>query len=153
MIPAANSIPDLIPLVLFFNPMNTIRIVTVLTIGCISSYIIYKISKLDSNRNSAGSYSEESQSLLEILYKLSQETAKKEGIVHRSITCNHCSISPIRGIRFKCSNCVDFDLCEQCENLCVHDPLHLVLKIRVPVAPLSNPRSSLLPLFYPGTIV
>jgi hypothetical protein len=73
-----------------------------------------------------------------------------EGYVHRGITCNHCNSSPIRGTRYKCANCVDFDLCEGCEALQPHKRTHVFLKIRVPVPPLANPRSALVPILYPG---
>jgi hypothetical protein len=31
-----------------------------------------------------------------------------------------------------------------------HDPTHVLLKIRIPIPPLANPRDSLLPILYPG---
>ncbi|KAF1797734.1 hypothetical protein FB192DRAFT_1289722 [Mucor lusitanicus] len=66
------------------------------------------------------------------------------------ITCNKCNMSPIRGVRYKCANCVDFDLCEMCEGANSHVNTHVFLKIRIPIPPLANPRSALLPAFYPG---
>lgn len=66
------------------------------------------------------------------------------------ITCNKCRVTPIRGIRYKCANCVDFDLCELCESANCHLTTHVFLKIRIPIPPLANPRSALLPAFYPG---
>eukprot|EP00127_Corallochytrium_limacisporum_P004594 Clim_evm8s169 gene=Clim_evmTU8s169 len=94
-----------------------------------------------------------SNNLMALLYRIAEDQARKEGVVHRGITCNLCSASPIRGIRYKCSNCVDFDLCEACEAEAPehHVPTHLFLKIRIPIPPLANPRSSLLNVFYPGT--
>lgn len=59
-------------------------------------------------------------------------------------------MSPIRGVRYKCANCVDFDLCEMCEGANSHINTHVFLKIRIPIPPLANPRSALLPAFYPG---
>ncbi|CAO0797914.1 unnamed protein product [Mucor circinelloides] len=59
-------------------------------------------------------------------------------------------MSPIRGVRYKCANCVDFDLCEMCEGANSHVNTHVFLKIRIPIPPLANPRSALLPAFYPG---
>lgn len=59
-------------------------------------------------------------------------------------------MTPIRGIRYKCANCVDFDLCELCESANCHLTTHVFLKIRIPIPPLANPRSALLPAFYPG---
>jgi len=34
--------------------------------------------------------------------------------IHRDVTCDHCYVSPIRGHRYKCRVCKDFDLCQQC---------------------------------------
>ncbi|ORZ33782.1 hypothetical protein BCR44DRAFT_1415683 [Catenaria anguillulae PL171] len=92
----------------------------------------------------------ESQNLLNLLYSIAEDQARKEGYVHRGITCNHCGSSPIRGTRFKCSNCVDFDVCENCEAQEVHNKTHVFLKIRIPIPPLANPRTALLNPFYPG---
>ena len=47
-----------------------------------------------------------------LLYYIAQETAKNEGYIHRGITCNSCSAENIRGIRYHCANCADYDLCE-----------------------------------------
>jgi hypothetical protein len=30
------------------------------------------------------------------------------------IICNHCRTRNIRGVRYKCTYCVDMDLCESC---------------------------------------
>eukprot|EP00123_Amoebidium_parasiticum_P013923 comp22224_c0_seq1/m.32758 comp22224_c0_seq1/g.32758 ORF comp22224_c0_seq1/g.32758 comp22224_c0_seq1/m.32758 type:complete len:531 (-) comp22224_c0_seq1:151-1743(-) len=92
----------------------------------------------------------ESQNLLNLLYTIAEDQARKEGYVHRGLTCNSCQTTPIRGVRYKCANCVDFDLCETCEAQARHDKTHVLLKIRIPIPPLANPRSALLPVFYPG---
>ncbi|KAH6577962.1 hypothetical protein BASA62_000559 [Batrachochytrium salamandrivorans] len=94
---------------------------------------------------------QESKSLLQLLYSIAEDQARKEGYIHRSITCNHCGVSPVRGFRFKCANCVDFDICEICESLDVHVKTHVFIKIRIPIPPLANVRSSLFHPFYPGT--
>ncbi|XP_005090579.1 uncharacterized protein LOC101855228 [Aplysia californica] len=53
-------------------------------------------------------------------------------ILHKGITCDHCDLE-IVGVRYKCGNCADFDLCEKCENSeFVHDPTHVFLKLRKP---------------------
>jgi len=62
-----------------------------------------------------GESATESQHLLNLLYSIAEDQARKEGYVHRGICCNHCNITPIRGLRFKCANCVDYDLCEVCK--------------------------------------
>ncbi|KAI8372847.1 uncharacterized protein BYT42DRAFT_616052 [Radiomyces spectabilis] len=93
---------------------------------------------------------DDSKNLLNLLYAISDNQSRKEGFIHRGITCNKCSVSPIRGVRYKCANCVDFDLCEMCEGGNSHANTHVFLKIRIPIPPLANPRSALLPSFYPG---
>ncbi|KAI8331837.1 hypothetical protein BC941DRAFT_150290 [Chlamydoabsidia padenii] len=93
----------------------------------------------------------DNKNLLQLLHAISENQARKEGYIHRGITCNKCAVSPIRGIRYKCANCVDFDLCDMCESSShQHTQTHVFLKIRIPIPPLANPRSALLPPFYPG---
>jgi next-to-BRCA1 protein 1 len=51
---------------------------------------------------------------------------------HYGVVCDNCD-QTIVGARFKCGNCEDFDLCEQCENIeGIHDPDHVFIKIRRP---------------------
>jgi len=47
------------------------------------------------------------------------------------VQCNACGVVPIRGARFKCTVCHDFDLCDTCEQKGDHD--HPLLKMRRPV--------------------
>ncbi|KAI9478788.1 MAG: hypothetical protein EXX96DRAFT_572300 [Benjaminiella poitrasii] len=93
---------------------------------------------------------DDNRNLLNLLHAISENQSRKEGFIHRGITCNKCNMSPIRGVRYKCANCVDFDLCEMCEGANSHANTHVFLKIRIPIPPLANPRSALLPTFYPG---
>ncbi|KAJ3100281.1 hypothetical protein HDU97_002372 [Phlyctochytrium planicorne] len=106
----------------------------------------------DEDAETAG-YNEESRNLLDLLYSIAEDQARKDGYVHRSITCNHCGTAPVRGFRFKCAHCVDYDLCETCEAADVHPRTHIFLKIRIPFPPHANPRSSQLPIFYPGKAI
>lgn len=55
------------------------------------------------------------QVLQRTLYHIAEDRARHEGVVHRGITCNSCDEKPIRGVRWHCANCVDFDLCSSCE--------------------------------------
>ena len=91
----------------------------------------------------------EGQSLLNLLYHIAEDQAKREGYVHRGVTCNSCSMIPIRGIRYRCANCIDFDLCEQCEAMQIHPKTHLFYKVRIPAPFLGNPRQAQ-PVWYPG---
>lgn len=93
--------------------------------------------------------SKKGQSLLGLIYTIAEEQAKKEGYVHRGVTCNGCNTIPIRGIRYRCANCVDYDICEQCEALQMHPRTHLFYKVRIPAPFLGNPRQPQ-PVWYPG---
>lgn len=50
----------------------------------------------------------EGQRLAELVYELAKEKSRQEGIAHRGTYCDGCNITPIRGIRYHCSNCPDF---------------------------------------------
>jgi len=39
--------------------------------------------------------------------------------------------------RYKCMNCLEVVLCELCESKCVHNPIHLLVKLRIPTDQLS----------------
>ncbi|KAH0537180.1 hypothetical protein FGG08_006005 [Glutinoglossum americanum] len=96
-----------------------------------------------------GPSSREGQSLLNLLYHIAEDQARREGYVHRGVTCNSCGSLPIRGIRYRCANCIDFDLCETCEAMQVHPKTHLFYKVRIPAPFLGNPRQAQ-PVWYPG---
>jgi len=49
-------------------------------------------------------------------------------IIHYGVRCDACNISPIKGNRFKCAVCGNFDLCGQCESFHKHDPNHPLIK-------------------------
>ena len=89
------------------------------------------------------------QTVLGLIYHIAEEQARKEGYVHRGVTCNGCSALPIRGIRYRCTNCADFDLCELCESQHIHDRTHLFYKVRIPAPFLGNPRQPQA-VWYPG---
>ncbi len=89
------------------------------------------------------------QRLLNLLYHIAEDQARKDGNLHRGVTCNSCNMMPIRGVRYRCANCFDFDLCEICEGMAVHPRNHLFYKIRVPAPFLANPKH-IQPVWYPG---
>ena len=54
-------------------------------------------------------------------------------IIHHNITCNNCGMENIKGIRFRCLQCQNFNLCNNCEQNCEHSPDHILIKIRKPL--------------------
>ena len=40
--------------------------------------------------------------------------------IHHGISCNGCGANPISGVRFKCQECYEFDVCERCFARCIH---------------------------------
>lgn len=56
-------------------------------------------------------------------------------VVHHGIECDGCGVSPIRGPRFKCQVCPDYDLCQACEAKGLHPSNHPMLKMKVPQPP------------------
>ena len=53
-------------------------------------------------------------------------------IIHKGIKCNKCGKNNLEGIRYKCAQCSDFNLCETCENNYNHNIKHIMVKIRYP---------------------
>ena len=41
--------------------------------------------------------------------------------VHYAITCDQCDVGPICGRRYKCSECLDYDLCGECKDKGFHN--------------------------------
>lgn len=82
---------------------------------------------------------EPSQGLRGLLYYIAEEDAKRKAYEHRGITCEECGELPIRGVRWHCLNCPDFDLCSTCEMHTVHPKTHVLAKIRIPLPVLSQP--------------
>lgn len=86
--------------------------------------------------------------IVNLLFRVSEDNARRTGCVHRGCQCNSCGMVPIRGIRYRCANCADFDLCETCESQGVHTKTHVFYKIRVPAPPF-GPRQ-MQPVWYTG---
>ncbi len=51
--------------------------------------------------------------------------------VHYRVACDMCSMHPIVGVRYKCTVCVDYDLCEKCEESNWKNHNHPMIKYRV----------------------
>lgn len=86
--------------------------------------------------------------IVNLLFRVSEDSARRSGCVHRGCQCNWCGQVPIRGTRYRCANCADFDLCEVCESQNVHYKTHIFYKVRVPAPPF-GPRH-MQPVWYTG---
>lgn len=62
------------------------------------------------------------------------EIKEKQLVTHYGVTCDGCSVSPIVGIRYKCTVCHDFDYCETCEEKNSETHNHSFIKIKNPQA-------------------
>ncbi|TPX08417.1 uncharacterized protein E0L32_010147 [Thyridium curvatum] len=88
------------------------------------------------------------QNIVSLLFRVSEDNARRNAYVHRGCACNACGIVPIRGIRYRCANCADFDLCETCESQGLHIKTHIFYKVKIPAPPF-GPRQ-MQPVWYPG---
>ena len=73
-----------------------------------SNALIEKISK------SNNSFKDEDEILLKEFKKEQEEQNVSYGLIHFNILCDGCKMNPIRGNRYKCKCCPDFDFCENC---------------------------------------
>ncbi|KAF8931717.1 hypothetical protein BGZ58_007460 [Dissophora ornata] len=78
-----------------------------------------------------------------------QVKVKVDQTPHYNVVCDGCN-SDIYGVRYHCGNCADYDLCGNCEALPepVHDPSHIFLKIRKPIAARMAATTPVLPNMY-----
>ncbi|KAL3419821.1 hypothetical protein PVAG01_08319 [Phlyctema vagabunda] len=93
-------------------------------------------------------YQRSGQNIVQLLFRVSEDATKRNSYVHRGCACNSCGILPIRGVRYRCSNCADFDLCESCEAQGLHTKTHIFYKVKIP-APSFGPKNTQ-PVWYPG---
>ena len=60
--------------------------------------------------------------------------SKTNEVIHKNIKCNNCNNNcDIKGVRYKCSKCDNYNLCSKCEALNVHDFNHILIKIQIPI--------------------
>ncbi|XP_037822611.1 protein ref(2)P-like [Lucilia sericata] len=48
--------------------------------------------------------------------------------VHEHIACDACDMAPIKGFRYKCIQCRNYDLCENCESKHIHSE-HMMVRL------------------------
>jgi hypothetical protein len=42
-------------------------------------------------------------------------------VLHHDVICDNCHMQPIKGVRYKCESCEDFDLCQECRTTTRHN--------------------------------
>lgn len=62
-----------------------------------------------------------------------QPTPVQKKSIHRGIKCDGCDKVGIEGIRYKCSACPDFDLCEKCFERRSSEPINHSAHVFVPI--------------------
>lgn len=65
---------------------------------------------------------------------------KDDDAVHEGVSCDMCNAGPIRGPRYKCCVCSNFDLCGACEATGTHNKDHPLLKLSRPCRGLARSR-------------
>ena len=68
----------------------------------------------------------------EIILKSSKKEEKKRDAIHFHFMCDGCKMNPIRGNRYKCKQCPDFDFCENCYQKEKESHGHMFTKIEKP---------------------
>ncbi len=106
-------------------------------------------AETEDNEGLQGDNAEPSQGLKGLLYHIAESEAKRKAYEHRGIHCEGCGDRPIRGVRWHCLNCPDFDLCSTCEVDNDHIKTHVFAKIKIPLPVLSQPTKECA-LWYPG---
>jgi len=75
------------------------------------------------------------QQLLRVFVKFIKDDAAATKLLppkHVGVICDGCNRSPIIGIRYKCLECFDYDLCESCADRQLIHAHHVMAKIRTP---------------------
>eukprot|EP01098_Paradermamoeba_levis_P015065 TRINITY_DN7460_c0_g1_i1.p1 TRINITY_DN7460_c0_g1~~TRINITY_DN7460_c0_g1_i1.p1 ORF type:complete len:1129 (+),score=354.56 TRINITY_DN7460_c0_g1_i1:136-3387(+) len=83
--------------------------------------------------------------LLPALYELQATPPEGSNATHKGTTCDGCGKAPIVGIRYKCVNCDEFNLCSDCQGTVEHYPLHLFLRVRFPLPEQTTLPKALIP--------
>lgn len=95
----------------------------------------------------SGTRQRNGQNIVQLLFRVSEDATRRNAYIHRGCMCNSCG-DLIRGIRYRCSNCIDYDLCETCEALDRHIKTHIFYKVRVPTTAYASRQTQ--PVWYPG---
>ena len=61
-------------------------------------------------------------------FLFSDQNEASEDDVHKDVVCDGCEMDPIKGLRYKCLDCPDYDLCKGCFNKGVHREHEMAIK-------------------------
>jgi hypothetical protein len=68
----------------------------------------------------------------DLIFKKKNTKQPETPAIHHGVCCDGCNAAPIRGERYKCTVCHDYDLCSNCESKNLHPEDHPMMKIKVP---------------------
>lgn len=60
------------------------------------------------------------------MFNVSERNDVSYDDVHQGITCDGCQMNPIKGLRYTCLDCHDYDLCEGCNNKGIYSEHEMV---------------------------
>ena len=88
-----------------------------------SNMFIEQINNIEKNKNITSE---------EIILRASKKEEIKKDAIHFHYSCDGCKMKPIRGNRYKCKGCPDFDFCENCYQTKKESHGHEFIKIEKP---------------------
>ena len=66
-----------------------------------------------------------------------EEKERKINKIHKNIVCNNCFKSNIKGKRFICAECINYNLCQECEKIFykrqIHNRKHVLIQVNEPL--------------------
>lgn len=107
---------------------------TIENIKMVSSLSSYLQQKLQNQINQIKNELDLTKNIF-IIKQKTYENLSTQNIIHDKIICQHCLTQNIKGIRYLCAECNNYNLCDKCEKQKQHNhpPDHLFLKITNPI--------------------
>ena len=93
-----------------------------------NTYLETRLAELESKLNTMSQNMSQNTSQQHNISATSQNiapepkpTPKEPEVVHFGVSCDECGVTPIKGRRYKCLVCHNFDLCTECEQRTQHE--------------------------------